>query len=60
VSFDGLCSAAGNGRDLVEFVDVLIERSEHELLDALRGLIADVGLRSARRDTWLGHVVPGR
>ncbi|XVS65539.1 helicase-associated domain-containing protein [Actinosynnema sp. CA-299493] len=55
VSAASLLMALDNGRDLGEFVDFLAERTEHDLPDALRTLVADVERRSSQL-TDLGHV----
>ncbi|MCE6993300.1 helicase-associated domain-containing protein [Saccharothrix sp. S26] len=55
VSAAGLLVALDNGRDLGEFVDFVAERTEHDLPDGLRVLVADVERRSSQL-TDLGHL----
>ncbi|GAA3459492.1 helicase-associated domain-containing protein [Saccharothrix longispora] len=55
LSAAGLLMALDNGRDLGGFVDFLAERTEHDLPDAVRTLVADVERRSSQL-TDLGHV----
>lgn len=54
VSTASLLSAIDSGRQLSEFTTFLTERTEHELADALRTLIADVHRRAGQL-TDLGH-----
>ncbi|MEV0677840.1 helicase-associated domain-containing protein [Actinosynnema sp. NPDC050436] len=55
VSAASLLVALDNGRDLGEFADFLAERTEHDLPDVVRTLVADVERRTSQL-TDLGRV----